>query len=132
MIATAGDPGKREALDRLRASVERFAAASASLRETADENDRLLSECRAAVRLVEDLLLLLEHHVRGPLTVVKGRAQLLQRQARAAPQPDVQLIAGLAEIDTAVNRIVAHLDRLLDEPDGAAGDARSPFDTRGV
>lgn len=132
MPRIGGDPHQREALARLRDAVEALAAANASIRESAEEHERLLGEFRVAVRLAEDLLLLLEHHVRGPLTVVKGRAQLLRRHALDAPQPDLRLIAGLGEIDASVERIVAQLDRLLASPLDATAESAIPPDPGSV
>ena len=113
-MSTSGDDlHRREALGRLRAAVEALAGASASARFRTEEQERLLAEFRATIQLIDGLLLILEHQVRGPLTVVKGRAQLLRRHALSAPQPDVRLIAGLNEIDVAVGRVVANLDHAL-------------------
>ena len=128
MTTTEDDPHRREAMDRLRAAVEALAGASAATRQSAEEREGLLAEFRATIRLIEDLFLLLEHHVRGPLTVVKGRAQLLRRHALSAPQPDVRLIAGLNEIDVAVERMVAQLDQLLGPRAPSAGDVSTPAD----
>jgi signal transduction histidine kinase len=120
MSSLRPDPRRRQALDRLHLAVQALADANASHWASAEEHERLLGEFRAAVDLAEDLLLLLEHQVRGPLTIVKGRAQLLRRHALGAPRPDVRLIAGLTEIDAAVGRIVAQLELLLDGPPASA------------
>ena len=123
-MVTHGDDWRRsEALASLRKAVADLAASLASNRATIDEQERLLADCQIAVSLAEELLLLLDHEVRGPLTVVKGRAQLLRRQALVGSQPSLRLIAGLTEIDAAVDRLVARLDRLLQPQPGGATNA---------
>jgi nitrogen-specific signal transduction histidine kinase len=116
MMAIGDSERRHQALQRLKDTVASLDASTSSGRDRPAEQFRLLNQLRAAVRNAEEVLDQLEHHVRGPLTVVKGRAQLLRRQARAAPRPDQQLISGLDEIDSAVDRIVLQLDRLLREP----------------
>lgn len=125
MVTLGEEPRRREALASLRKAVEDLAASTSSNRATIEEQERLLADCRTAISLAEELLLLLEHNVRGPLTVVKGRAQLLRRRALVSPRPDLRLIAGLNEIDAAVDRLVARLDRLLEprRSDAAEGTA---------
>lgn len=119
MTGIGDDALRRKAFERLRRAVADLDGASASGHFSAAEHAHLLEEFREAVRLADDLLMVLEHQVRGPLTVVKGRAQMLRRQQLAAPQPDLRLIAGLNEIDGAVDRIVAQLNRLLNPPPGS-------------
>lgn len=127
MVTLGEDPRRREALASLRKAVGDLAASTASNRATIEEQERLLADCQAAISLAEELLLLLEHNVRGPLTVVKGRAQLLRRRALVSARPDLRLIAGLSEIDAAVDRLVAELNRLLEpRPSDAADGAASP------
>jgi nitrogen-specific signal transduction histidine kinase len=116
MMALGESERRHQALRGLKDAVASLDASTMSARELPEEQARRLNRLRAAVRNTEAVLELLEHHIRGPLTVVKGRAQLLRRQAAGVPQPDHQLIAGLDEIDSAVDRIVLHLDRLLHDP----------------
>jgi signal transduction histidine kinase len=116
MAPVEDDPRRRQALAGLKEAVGTLDTSTAQVRASIEEQERLLERFRAAVKLADELLELLEHHVRGPLTVIKGRAQLLRRQAVEAPQPDLRIISGLNEIDTAVDRIVLQLDRLLRDP----------------
>jgi nitrogen-specific signal transduction histidine kinase len=128
MVTIGDDPRRREAFAKLRKAVEELAASTASSRATIDAQERLLADCQSAIRLAEELLLLLEHSVRGPLTVVKGRAQLLRRKELASARPDLRLLAGLNEIDAAVDRLVAHLDLLLGPNFGDATDTTASPD----
>jgi nitrogen-specific signal transduction histidine kinase len=128
MVTLGEDQRRSEALANLRKAVGDLAASTASNRATLDEQERLLSDCQIAIKLAEDLLLELEHNVRGPLTVVKGRAQLLRRRALASPQPNFRLIAGLNEIDASVDRLVIQLDRLLQPRPGDAADSTASPD----
>jgi signal transduction histidine kinase len=66
----------------------------------------------------------LGHDTRVVLTVIKGRAQLLRRQALATDAPDLPVIRSMDEIE----RAVARLHRLLNDQ-LAASAARSPTET---
>lgn len=73
------------------------------------------------------LLDALAREVRVALTVIKGRAQLLRRQAFATGAPDHRLVRSAEEIDRAVIRIDRLLhDRLLAPPEiDGAGERRA-------
>jgi signal transduction histidine kinase len=97
--------------------------AAATLDRCVGDDERALVEFRAA--LAEEFLGGLHHEARGSLAVIKGRAQLLRRQAMRRSRPDAQLIDGLGLIDDAVARSVVRLgaaartDRTgLDAPSG--------------
>lgn len=87
-----------------------------------------LLEFRAAVRMAEELLLVLEHDLCGSLAVIKGRAQLLQRQVARAPQADPRLAFGLRQIDEAVDRLVERFELGLLDVDRRPPTDRSTVD----
>lgn len=64
--------------------------------------------------------------LRNALTVIKGRAQRLRRQALASGHPDRGLLRELDEIDRAVDRLVRLLDRQL--PAGTSAGGETPDD----
>ena len=77
--------------------------------ESRDEAERILIHLRFALDLIEGLVSEFDHNARGPLTVIKGRAQLLRRRAIAMARPNTTLILGLSEIDAAVDQLVERL-----------------------
>lgn len=113
MTTTGGDSHRPEALARLWQAMAVLDSTLRSNSTSAGSQSGPIAEFREAIRLADELLAQLEHHVRGPLTVVKGRAQMMRRRQLAAAQPDLRLISGLNEVDAAVDRIVAEFDRLL-------------------
>lgn len=104
---------RRDAEQRLRQAIADLAGIETAQHGAVDEYERVLAEFRAAVRLADELLRTLEHDVRRPLAVIKGRAQLLRRHAVRETQPNAQLVRGLSEIDLAVDELVRRLGVLL-------------------
>lgn len=86
------------------------------------EHAALLARVEAALAFRTRFLSITTHELKTPLTVLKGTARLLARQARA--EGDERLPRGLARIDNQVNRMVRLLDDLSDvahiESDGLA------------
>lgn len=77
-----------------------------------------LSEILAAQRACDDLLTVVTHEVKTPLTVIRGRAQLAARGIRrGGPIDPAALLETLAIIDASAVRIAARLDDLLAEAD---------------
>jgi PAS domain S-box-containing protein len=90
-------------------------------KEAEAERELLLVSERAAREAAEEavqardtFLSIAAHELRTPLTGLKGTAQLLQRrQARGQLDPE-RLLAGLGELNRAVDRLTALTDDLLD------------------
>ncbi len=80
------------------------------------ERDRALLEAEAALRAREDFLAGVSHDLRGPLTVILARAQMLQLMPK---HPE----ASLEQIASAAVRMRAMLDDLLDAARLGAGHA---------
>jgi signal transduction histidine kinase len=94
------------------------------------EWDRLLRACRNDLQATGAALDDVSREIRVGLTVIKGRAQLLRRQAFATGAPDRRLVHAVDEIDRAVGQIEQVLrGRLLDlEPGGGYSRPRAPND----
>jgi signal transduction histidine kinase len=88
------------------------------------EFDQLARDLHQLLRETDGRLDRLGHDTRVVLTVIKGRAQLLRRQALATDAPDLPVIRSMDEIE----RAVARLHRLLNDQ-LAASAARSPTET---
>jgi len=114
-LARSSDGAKRRraAEEQLHRALADLAHAEGALQGTIEEYEQVLDAFREAIRLSEALLRTLEHDVRGPLAVIKGRAQLLRRHAVQVRQPNAQLVRGLTEVDLAVDGLVRRLEALL-------------------
>ncbi|MBI3978541.1 MAG: GAF domain-containing protein [Chloroflexi bacterium] len=79
------------------------------------DNARLYREARDAVRLRDHVLSSISHDLKNPLTLVKGYAQFLMRQAtRASPADTAGLVLdGLRRIDETATRMSELVDELL-------------------
>jgi signal transduction histidine kinase len=83
--------------------------------------ERLLSHeqearaaAEAAARAKEELLSLLSHDLRTPLTTIKASAQLLRRQTGRAVVPMTDVAEGLARIEAGAARMDRMIEELLD------------------
>lgn len=82
---------------------------------------RLLAEARAAqaaaeaaLRLRDELIEVITHDLKNPLTAISGQAQLLQRRL-SQPAPDLTRAAGAGKaIDRAVHQMLVQIGELLD------------------
>ena len=74
---------------------------------------RDITEERELSRLKDELLLIISHHLKTPLTSVKGFAQLLARRLASAAQHDEE-IRGLQVIEHQVDNMHQLIERLLD------------------
>ncbi|GEM_PF-6743655 len=92
----------------------RLRQAAAELREIAEARDQALKELQSAVREREELFTALSHDLKNPLTAIKGRADLLRREAQAPDLDTPRLLAGLAQIAATATRMTTLLDELLD------------------
>ncbi|HEU5314580.1 MAG TPA: ATP-binding protein [Chloroflexota bacterium] len=111
-------PGDQEAM-------ELFAGHAAAALERArylhEQAGRVAAE--AAVRARDELLAVASHDVKNPLTVIKGTADTLLRQAVSGRLPETPRVAErLARISDAAARAAAQLDELRDVARGSAGD----------
>src|SRR5687768_7969319 len=71
MASGETDRRRQQAILDLKEAVGSLNASTRHVRDSMAEQERLLNQFRAAIRNADELLQLLEHHVRGPLTVVK-------------------------------------------------------------
>ncbi|HEX3721190.1 MAG TPA: GAF domain-containing sensor histidine kinase [Nitrolancea sp.] len=83
--------------------------------ELADAERRARDEAESAVRIRDQFLIAVAHDLRGPLTTIKGTAQLMQRQMtrKSATNPE-RLIAEVENIDNTATRMALQIDELLD------------------
>jgi PAS domain S-box-containing protein len=89
------------------------------------DNARLLAETQAAVRLRDEVLGAVSHDLKGPLSTIKGTAQLVQRRAAMDEAPPERLIEAMQRIDGAVVRMTSWIEELLDVAQLEAGRALS-------
>jgi hypothetical protein len=93
--------------------------------QTSDgEFDQLARDLHRLLGETDGRLDRLGHDARVVLTVIKGRAQLLRRQALATGAPDLRVIRSMDEIERAVARLHGLLHDHLAPPTG-----RTPTDT---
>jgi signal transduction histidine kinase len=97
----------------LRYAIERRRAEEQRARLIQEQAAR--AEAEAAVRVREEFLSAAAHDLRGPLTAIKGLAQLLHRRATRTDSEEArQLAEGLERIDVGVGKMQALIDELLD------------------
>jgi PAS domain S-box-containing protein len=89
------------------------------------DNARLLGETQAAVRLRDEVLGAVSHDLKGPLSTIKGTAQLVQRRAASGSVTAERLIEAMQRIDGAVVRMTSWIEELLDVAQLEAGRALS-------
>lgn len=105
----------RVAADDLATSYAALAEAHRELGITAEARDRALGSLRAAVREREAFLTSISHDLNTPLTVIRGKAQVLRgRTERAGTVEPQQVIKVLASIDDNAGQMEALLSELLD------------------
>lgn len=76
----------------------------------------------AAVQVRTEVLNAVSHDLRQPLTVIKGMAQILTRQAFQLETPvQARLVGGLERIDNSAQKMMAIINELLDVAQLAAG-----------
>lgn len=79
------------------------------------DNARLYREAQSALRMRDEFLSNITHDLRTPLTSIKGRAQLLQRQVARGSMPAPETLAdGLAAIASTTDRMNALVGELID------------------
>lgn len=96
----------RDVTDRKRAERE-------TLERMQAEQGRL--EAEAALQAQEDVLALITHDLRAPLTAIKGRVQLLQRRIRRSDVAEsARMLDDTQAIESAADRMAAMVTDLLD------------------
>lgn len=79
------------------------------------DNARLYREAQEALTLRDEFIASISHDLRTPLTLIKGLAQLLARQAsRSGTAGADRLVEGLGRIDAATTKMVTLIGDLLD------------------
>jgi PAS domain S-box-containing protein len=110
--------------ERKQAEVEREALL------TAESEARARAE--AATRSKNDLVGTITHDLKGPLTTIKGTAQVLRRQAVRLGGVPEEFVRGLTSIDATTAKMAALLEELMDVVRLEAGEAltlnRQPVD----
>lgn len=82
----------------------------------------LIQDLRAAERAYDELIAIITHEVKTPLTVIRGHAQLTARALRRGdPIDPAHLLETMALIDASAIRIAAELDDLLEDSPPDAG-----------
>ncbi|NTU85426.1 MAG: PAS domain-containing protein, partial [Chloroflexales bacterium] len=76
-----------------------------------------------AVRTRDELLALVSHDLRNPLTVILGQDQIMVKHVRALGEPGERLLPRLTVIRDMVSQMEAQLDELLDAAQLQAGQA---------
>jgi signal transduction histidine kinase len=97
------------------------------------DNARLYGDAQRAIQLRDDFLSSASHDLKNPLTVIKGGADLLHRQASRSTEPEAQhSLQTLSRISQAASRMVRLIDEILDLARLKAGQQleldRSPTD----
>lgn len=91
-----------------------LAVAYARRAAVAIDNARLLRRTEEAIRATEAFVASLSHDIKGPLTHIKGYAQLLRlRLGRPVPPANSEILTALAKIEGSATKIVAMIDELL-------------------
>jgi PAS domain S-box-containing protein len=100
--------------------VERIVAGIVAQAAVALDNARLYRRAQDAVRMRDEFLATVTHDLKNPLTTIRGRVQLLLRQASRDPERAREVSALEAiELQTAVMRRL--IDQLLDSSQLQAG-----------
>lgn len=74
-----------------------------------------ISAIKQLERQKDAFLAAASHDLKNPLTAIKARAQILQRQVRRMPAPDSErVVDGLHAIDLTATRLTAMINELLD------------------
>jgi signal transduction histidine kinase len=105
----AAQSGRRYGTDDLRTAQDLADRAALAI-----DNARLHREAQEEVRLREQLLEVVAHDLRNPVTAIKANADLLARQASAGRLETPRLVDRLNSISTTAVRMSAQIGELLD------------------
>ena len=86
----------------------------AQMASVAIENAELYLSAQAAIRGRDEMLSVVTHDLKNPVSTIKGYAQLLRRQVTKASELDKgQLVDGLTKIDATSTKMVVLINELL-------------------
>ncbi len=86
----------------------------AQMASVAIENAELYHSAQEAIRGRDEMLSLVTHDLKNPVSTIKGYAQLLKRQVMKASELDKgQLVDGLTKIDATSTKMVTLINELL-------------------
>jgi signal transduction histidine kinase len=98
-----------------RASLNREREHAMSQQKLADENALLYQQAQEAVRDRDNLLSMVSHDLKNPLTAIKGYTQLLKRSVDKLHLPEKEALAtGVTRIEATAVRMTTIIDELLD------------------
>src|SRR5207245_2830184 len=80
----------------------------------AADNARLYQQAQQAVSLREQMLSIISHDLKNPITLIRGFAYSVRRQIKADSPQSVEVVHSLTEIDQAAERMNRLIDDLLD------------------
>ncbi|NTU80660.1 MAG: PAS domain-containing protein [Chloroflexales bacterium] len=78
------------------------------------ERAQLLATAEATLQARDELMALLSHDLKSPLTAVMGQAQLMRRRLTGGEVDPARLLRGLGSVEAAARQMHALLDELLD------------------
>lgn len=88
---------------------------AARMRQHAEESERLYHEAQEAITLRDELLAVVSHDLKNPLTTVMGFAQLLQHTVSHINSPEKERVMdGISRIHATATRMSRLIDELLD------------------
>ncbi len=88
---------------------------AAQAKQHADESARLYQEAQEAIGLRDELLAVVSHDLKNPLTTVMGFTQLLRNKFDSTTLPDKdQVVDGISRIYATATRMNRLIDELLD------------------
>ena len=88
---------------------------AARIQQHAEESERLYREAQEAINLRDELLAVVSHDLKNPLTTVMGFAQLLQYSMNRIDLPEKERVMdSISHIHTTATRMSRLIDELLD------------------
>ncbi|HEY6542603.1 MAG TPA: ATP-binding protein, partial [Ktedonobacteraceae bacterium] len=88
---------------------------AAQIQQHADESERLYHEAQEAINLRDELLAVVSHDLKNPLTTVMGFTQLLQNTVNRIDLPEKdRVMDGISRIHATATRMNRLIDELLD------------------
>lgn len=88
---------------------------AAHIQQHAEESERLYHEAQEAINLRDELLAVVSHDLKNPLTTVMGFTQLLQSTVNRIDLPEKErVLDGISRINATATRMNRLIDELLD------------------